>query len=41
MAASTPTAPELNEKRPGFWEFEKERRRYSVLLRAVVYNVGL
>lgn len=37
-----PTAPELNEKRPGFWErLEKERRRYSVLLRAVVYNVGL
>ena len=37
-----PEAPELNEKRPGFWErLEKERRRYSVLLRAVVYNVAL
>ena len=36
-----PEAPELNEKRPGFWErLEKERRRYSVLLRAVVYNVA-
>lgn len=36
-----PLAPELNEKRPGFFErLERERRRYSVLLRAVVYNVS-
>ena len=38
----SPSAPELDEKRPGFWErLDQERRRYSVLLRAVVYNVAL
>jgi cytidylate kinase len=37
-----PTAPELDEKRPGFWErLDKERRRYSVLLRRVVYEIAL
>ena len=38
----SPSAPELDEKRPGFWErLDQERRRYSVLLRTVVYNVAL
>ncbi len=38
----SPTAPELDEKRPGFFErLDKERRRFNVLLRHVVYNVAL
>jgi cytidylate kinase len=38
----SPAAPELAEKRPGFRErLNQERRRYSVLLRTIVYNVAL
>jgi cytidylate kinase len=35
------TAPELFEKQPGLLErLDRERRRYSVILRAVVYDVA-
>ena len=38
----SPSAPELDEKRPGFWErLDQERRRYNLLLRTVVYTVAL
>lgn len=38
----SPAAPELSEKRPSVWaRLDKERRRYQVLLRTVVYNVAL
>ncbi len=34
-----PSAPELAERAPSFWErLNEERRRYAVLLRAVVYR---
>jgi cytidylate kinase len=37
----SPSAPELDEKQPGLLErLDQERRRYSVLLRAVVYKVA-
>jgi cytidylate kinase len=36
------SAPELLEKQPGLLErLDRERRRYSVVLRAVVYNAAL
>jgi cytidylate kinase len=36
------SAPELLERQPGLLErLDRERRRYSVLLRAVVYNAAL
>lgn len=36
------SAPELFEKQPGILErLDRERRRYSVILRAVVYNAAL
>ena len=36
------SAPELFEKQPGLMErLDRERRRYSVILRAVVYNAAL
>ena len=38
----SPSAPELDEKRPGFWErLDQERRRYNVLFRTVVYEQAL
>ena len=38
----SPSAPELDEKRPGFWErLDRERRRYNVLFRTVVYEQAL
>jgi cytidylate kinase len=38
----SPSAPELDEKRPGIWErLDQERRRYNLLLRTVVYTVAL
>jgi cytidylate kinase len=38
----SPSAPELDEKRPGLWErLDQERRRYNILLRTVVYNLAL
>jgi cytidylate kinase len=38
----SPSAPELDEKRPGFWErLDQERRRYNLLLRTVVYTMAL
>ncbi len=38
----SPSAPELDEKRPGLWErLDQERRRYNVLMRAVVYKVAV
>ncbi len=34
-----PGAPELTERAPSFWErLNEERRRYAVLLRAVMYR---
>ncbi|MFN8524364.1 MAG: cytidylate kinase-like family protein [Chloroflexota bacterium] len=37
-----PAAPELLERRPGLLErLDQDRRRYNVLLRAVVYDVAL
>ncbi|MBI2862852.1 MAG: cytidylate kinase family protein [Chloroflexi bacterium] len=33
------TAPELQERAPGFWQrFVEERRRYSIVLKALVYE---
>ena len=35
-----PSAPELAERAPSFWErLNEERRRYAVLLRAVMYRL--
>ena len=37
----SPSAPELDEKRPKFWErLDQERRRYNILLRTVVFNLA-
>jgi cytidylate kinase len=37
-----PGAPEIQEKRPGFWErLNEERRRHSIMLRSAVYSFAL
>ena len=38
-----PTAPEIQEKQPTFWErLNEERRRHTIMLRSAVYSpVGL
>jgi cytidylate kinase len=37
-----PSAPEIQEKRPGFWErLNEERRRHSIMLRSAVYSSAL
>src|SRR5919204_5080976 len=34
-----PTAPEVQEKQPSFWErLNEERRRHSIMLRSAVYS---
>jgi cytidylate kinase len=37
-----PTAPEIQEKRPSFWErLNEERKRHSIMLRSAVYSFAL
>ena len=37
-----PSAPEIQEKQPSFWErLNEERRRHSILLRSAVYSFAL